>query len=173
MNDVLAPPQAQVAFDNASVPAWLDTDPSVVMWVDYDVEDCNGCDQLVMDAVTGGVSGTKAQQVKFSIPSVLFDTLNASYFQVKIRSMQVDPGGTEVKELPAIRITSDDNREYTTGPLYVPAGGAISFEYMITVATKDGEFYSGNGWIPATDKDILLGKQKLKDIFRGIIPGIN
>ncbi len=172
MNDVLVPPKAQVAFDNSRVPPWLDTDSSVVMWIDYDIEECLTCDQKVMDAVTGGVSGTKAQMVKFSIPVVVFDSLNASAFLIKVRSRQVDPNGTEVKELASIRVTNDD-KEYPAGPLYIPSGGTIEFEYKVIITTKDGDVYSANDWIRGTDKDVVLGKSKLKEIFRGIVPGIN
>ncbi len=173
MNDVIVPSQAQAVFENTRVPSWLDNDASAVMWIEYSVEDCRECDQKVMDAVTGGVSGGKSQQLKFTIPPAVFDSLNASYFNIVVRSRQVDPKGEEVKELAAIKITNDISKEFSTGPLYIPTGGAIDFEYKITIATKDGEFYPANEWIRGTDKDVLLGKTKMKEIFRGIIPGIN
>lgn len=173
MNDIVIPSQAQVAFDSQTVPAWLDNDESVVMWIDYSVMNCADCDQKVMDAVTGGVSGGKAQQVKFTIPPAVFDTLNTAYFLVTIRSRQVDPKGEQVKELAALKITNDAAKEFSTGPLFTPANGTIGFEYRITAATKDGDFYTAGDWIPATEKDILLGKTRMKEIFRGVIPGIN
>jgi hypothetical protein len=173
MNDVVIPSQAQVTFDSHTVPAWLDNDESVVMWIDYSVMSCSDCDQKVMDAVTGGVSGSKAQQIKFTIPPAVFDTLKAAYFLVTIRSKQVDPKGEQVKELAALKITNDAAKEFSAGPLFIAADGAIDFEYKITVATKDGDFYPANDWIKATGKDILLGKTRMKEIFSGIIPGIN
>jgi hypothetical protein len=169
----IVPSQGQVAFDNSRVPVWLDNDPSAIMWIDYTIEECHNCDQKVMDAVTGGVSGTKAQQIKFTIAPAVFDTLRASYFTVTVRSRQFDPRGEEVKELEAIKITKDAVKDFLAGPLFIPAGGSADFEYKITMASSDGDFYPSNEWIKGTDKEILLGKTRMKGIFRGIVPGIN
>ena len=173
LNDGVVPSQGQVAFDNSKVPVWLDNDPSAVMWIDYSIEECKNCDQKVMDAVTGGVSGTKAQQIKFTIAPAVFDTLRASYFTVTLRSRQVDPKGEEVKELEALKITRDAAKEFSVGPLFIPSGGSTEFEYKITMASTDGDFYPSNEWIKGTDKEVLLGKTRMKSIFRGIVPGIN
>lgn len=170
LGDAVIPSQGQAAFNSGIVPAWLDNAESVVMWLDYSVQDCSDCDAKVMDAVTGGVSGSKAQQIKFVIPPAVFDTLHASYFMITVRSAQVDPKGTEVKELAAIKVTREG--EFSTGPLFIPQNGTLDFEYKITAATDDGDFYPSNGWIRASEKEMLLGKTKMKDIFRGIIPGI-
>lgn len=172
LNDAIVPSQAQAEFENSRIPVWIDTDPSVVMWVEYSVEECNSCDLKVLDAVTGGVAGTKNQQVKFTIPPAVFDTLHASYFLITVRSKQGDPKGTELKEFEAIKITKEGTGSNSAGPLFIPANGAIEFEYKITVASADGDFYPVRDWIPATEKDVLLGKTKLKELFKGIIPGI-
>ncbi|MEO5564014.1 MAG: hypothetical protein ABIR18_11280 [Chitinophagaceae bacterium] len=172
LNDVIIPPQAQAYFDNTRIPTWLDIDASAVMWIEYMVEDCLTCDQKVLDAVTGGVSGARSQQVKFVIPPTVFDSLKASYFLITVRSKQADPKGIEMKEFDAIRVTTDLAREFTVGPLFIPSSGTIEFEYKVTVATTEGDFYPSNQWVPATEKDVLLGKTKLKAMFRGIIPGI-
>jgi hypothetical protein len=169
-NGAVIPPQAQAAFANNMIPTWLDNAEGVVMWVDYSVMDCPECDKKVMDAVTGGVSGGKSQQVKFTIPPAVFDTLNASYFLVTIRSKQVDPKGEVLKELDALKITKEKG-EGLAGPLFISTGG-IEFEYKITVATADGDFFPAANWIKATSKDVLLGKTKMKEIFKGIVPGI-
>jgi hypothetical protein len=173
LNNGVVPSQGQAAFDHSKVPVWLDNDPSSVMWFDYSIENCSNCDQKVMDAVTGGVSGNKALSIKFTIAPAVFDTLRASYFSVTVRSRQVDPKGEEVKELAAIKITKDAVKEFSVGPLFIPAGGAAEFEYKITMASTDGDFYPSNEWIKGTDKEVLLGKTRMKAIFRGIVPGIN
>lgn len=172
LNDAIIPSQAQVEFENSRIPAWIDTDPSVVMWVEYSVEDCNLCDQKVLDAVTGGVAGTKNQQVKFTIPPAVFDTLRASYFLINVRSRQGDPKGTEMKEFEAIKVIKEGTSGNTVGPLFIPTGGVLEFEYKVTVASADGDFYPARDWVPGNEKEILLGKTKLKDMFRGIVPGI-
>ena len=172
LNDVVVPSQAQAKFDNTRIPAWLDADASVVMWVEYTVEDCLTCDQKVLDAVTGGVSGARSQQVKFVIPPPVFDSLQAAYFLITVRSKQADPKGLEMKEFDAVKVTTEASKEFTVGPLFIPSNGSIEFEYKITVATAGGDFYPSNEWVPATEKEVLLGKTKLKTMFKGIIPGI-
>ncbi|MBK6936757.1 MAG: hypothetical protein IPH18_07600 [Chitinophagaceae bacterium] len=172
LNDAIIPSQAQVDFESNRIPAWIDTDPSVVMWLEYSVEDCNPCDQKVLDAVTGGVAGTKNQQVKFTIPPAVFDTLRASYFLISLRSRQGDPKGAELKEFEAIKISKEGTGNNSVGPLFIPTGGALEFEFKITVASADGDFYPARDWVAGTEKEILLGKTKLKEMFKGIIPGI-
>lgn len=172
LNDVVIPSQAQANFQHSRIPAWIDNEASTVLWVEYGIEDCPGCDQKVLDAVTGGVSGARAQQLKFTIPPNVFDTLNASYFMITVRTRQADPKGLELKEFPGLKITPDATKEFSVGPVYVPADGALAFEYKITVASKDGDFYPSNEWIPGTEREVLLGRTRLKTLFKGIIPGI-
>lgn len=169
--DAIVPSQAKVSFDGQSVPTWLDNTESV-MWVEYGIMDCPECDEKVMDAVTGGVSSSKAQMIKFTIPPVVFDSLNAAYFLINIRSKQVDPKGVELADLGSIKITKEGDKDFSAGPLFVPSNGQLEFQYKITLATIDGDFYEAKDWIQTFDKEVLLGKTKLRDIFRGIVPGI-
>jgi hypothetical protein len=78
-----------------------------------------------------------------------------------------------MNELPSIRITKEASTEITAGPLFLSADGLLDFEFKITAATADGDFYPSGQWIRWTEKEVLLGKTKMKEIFRGIIPGIN
>ncbi len=166
LNQTVVPSKAQVSFNPALVPSWLDRQESVLMWIDYLVADCKPCDDKVINAITGGVSGNKAQLVKFIIPPVVFDTLQATYFLINIRSSQLDPNGETIKEIPgALKITKEGDKEFTAGPMYIPTGSNLSFEYKITMATADGEFVDSKKWLPATEKEILLGKTKVKEIF--------
>lgn len=165
LGDAVVAPKAQVAFDPALVPAWLDNQESVMMWIDYNVMDCRPCDQKVIDAVTGGVSGNRSQMVKFIIPPAVFDSLGASYFLVTVRSRQLDPNGEVVKELPALKITKDESKEYAAGPFYLPTDGTLSFEYRMRMATADGEFREASEWFMASEKEMLLGKTRMRQIF--------
>jgi hypothetical protein len=166
LNGTTVPSKAQVVFDPSLVPSWLDRQESVLMWIDYTVAECKPCDDKVINAITGGVSGNKAQMVKFIIPPVVFDSLQADYFLINIRSSQLDPNGETVKEIPtALKITKEGDKEFTAGPLYIPTGSNISFEYKITMATAAGEFVDSRKWVPATEKEILLGKTRIKEIF--------
>ena len=169
----MMPAQAQVKFDHSRIPAWLDTDASAVMWLDYEVEDCRDCDMRVMDAVTDAVFRTKTQNVRLTIPPAVFDTLNASYFLVTLRSMQADPRSEQVRELPSVRVYDDLAREFLAGPLFIPSGGSLEYEFRITIATRDGDFYTATDWSRSTEPELLLGKTQLKEMFRGIIPGLD
>jgi len=173
MNGAEVPPMAQVAFDNSRVPVWLDNDPTSVMWLEYSVMNCTECDNKVMDTITGGVSGKTIQQIKFTIPPVVFDTLKASYFLITVRSSQADPKGIILKELDGLKIMKDDTKIFQAGPLFLPPGSSLAFEYKITVASNDGDFYISEKWTPSSSKEVLLGKTQLKELFKGIIPGIN
>lgn len=166
LDNTVVPSKAQVQFDASLVPAWLDAEESMLMWIDYSVVECKPCNDKVITTVTRGVSGNTMQMVKFNIPPVVFDTLHASYFTVTIRSKQADPNGEVVKELSALKITKAEDREFTAGPLYIPTGSTIAFEYKLRLATADGEFVDSNEWIPATEKEIFLGKGRMKEIFR-------
>ncbi len=172
LSNTIVPSQSKVNFTNITIPTWLDNDPSSVIWIEYAVEDCSDCDKKVMDAITGGVSGTRAQQIKFSIPPAVFDTLNASQIIITLRSAQGDPKGITVKEFPSLKLTQTAN-EASTGPLYLPASSSLQYEFKIIVASKDGDFYSSNGWISGSELENYLGKTQLKQLFSGIIPGIN
>ena len=72
-----------------------------------------------------------------------------------------------------LKITKDDTKIFQAGPLFQPPGGNLDFEYKITVASIDGDFYISEKWTPSSSKEVLLGKTQLKELFKGIIPGIN
>jgi hypothetical protein len=165
LNKTEVPAKSQVEFDASLVPGWLDN-ASALMWIDYSVVECPQCFQKITDALTGGVSGSKMQMVKFVIPPSVFDTLKADYFMIYIRSVQVDPKGEVLKELPAsLKVTKDPDKEFTAGPLYIPVNGNIRFEYKITLATSDGDFVKSEEWNPSEEKEVLLGKSALKRLF--------
>ena len=169
LDNTVVPSRAQVSFDASLVPAWLDVQESVLMWIDYSVVDCRQCNDNVITAVTRGVSNSTAQMIRFNIPPAVFDTLRASYFTVSVRSKQVDPNNELVKELPsALRITKSADKEFAAGPLYVPTNGTLAFEYKLRLVTADGEFVESNEWIPATEKEIFLGKSRMKEIFKTV-----
>lgn len=172
LNNTIVPSQSKVNFTNITIPTWLDNEPSSVIWIEYSVEECNECDTKVMDAITGGVSGTRAQQIKFSIPPAVFDSLNASQIMITLRSIQGDPKGITVKEFPSLKLTQASN-ESSIGPLYLPSSSSLQYEFKIIISSKDGDFYNSNSWIPGSALENYLGKTQLKQIFTGIIPGID
>ena len=173
LKDLVVPSLAQVEFDHSRVPEWLDMDPTAVMWLDYGIMDCTPCDKEVLVAVTNGMFGSTTQQLKFTIAPAVYDTLNADYFMVVVRSKQADPKNEKVKELPALKIFKNATKDFITGPLLLAPGVAPDFEFQVTLATKDGEFYKSTAWIPSTEKDVMLGNRQMKEIFKGVIPGLD
>jgi hypothetical protein len=166
-------PQGRVSFDNGLVPQWLDTDPSTVIWLSYNVNECDSCGASVLTGVTDGVSGNTVQQIRFVIPDAVFDSLKASYFMITLRSRQADPKGAAIVELKTLNVTKDPAKEFNIGPLFIPKTGMPDFEYNIRIASTDGEFYESDKWIRSDKKQVLLGKKEMYNIFRGIVPGIN
>ena len=166
LDNTIVPSRAQLVFDASLVPAWLDAQESALMWIDYSIPECKNCDHLVIDAVTGGVSVNKVYTVKFTIPPVVFDTLKADYFIVTLRSKQVDPKGELLSELPnTLKITKQADKDFSLGPLYQGSEGKVEFEYKLTIATIDGDFIKSEKWNRSTEKEILLGKTLVKQIF--------
>ena len=81
-----------------------------------------------------------------------------------------------MKELDALKITSDQTKDFYTTPLFLTPGSQPDYEYKITVATNDDFYHSdqySKQWIKASSRDLFLGLRQLKEIFKGIIPGIN
>ncbi len=171
INNVELPSGKSISFDHSKIPNWLDADPTSVMWIDYEVLPCSVCDNKVMVSVTKGVFGNTLQQVRFSVPSALFDSLKADYFMVNMRSKMADPKNEMLKELPVLRIFNDQAKEYYAGPLYLPPGTTPEFEYRVSLVTKAGDIYRSSIWKPATEIDIILARQDLKELFKGVIPG--
>lgn len=175
LNNLEVPPKGKVSFEksNKAVPTFLDFDYSTVFWISYSVMECRPCTDSVINAVTDGVIGSILQPIKFVIPSPLFDTLKVDYFLISVRSRQVDPKGEQVGELPVLKITRDAAKDFYSAPLFVPKGRAPDFEFNIKALGLDGDFYLSEKWIRWTDKEVYLGKSKLMEIFKGVIPWIN
>lgn len=172
LGGTVVPSQAQATFEAAKIPSWIDNEPSVVMWVDYSIEDCGKCDAAVMNAVTGGVSGTRSQQVLFTVPPAMFDTLKADQIMITVRSIQGDPKAAEMKEFTSVKLKKDAN-EGAVGPFYVSSGSSLQYEFRITVIASDGEVYKADRWISSGEKEFVIPKSQLKELFKNIIPGLN
>jgi hypothetical protein len=173
INDVDVPSMGRVSFDNGSVPKWLDDDPSSVMWLAYSVNQCDSCNNEVINAITDGVSNSTVQQIRFIIPDQVFDSLRASNFLINLRSKQADPKGVMIIELPTLTITREPGKNFVVGPLFIPKGIMPDFEYKVTMTSKDGDFFTSDKWTRWNKPDVYLGKTPLQDLFRGIVPWIN
>ncbi len=166
LKNALIPSRGQASFDATLVPLWWDRKQSAFMWIDYSVMDCEPCTNKILTAITGGISSSSTQTVRFTIPPAVFDTLKVSYFLITLRSKQLDPNGRAEKQLPeALKITKESDKAFLAGPLFIPSGAKAAFQYKITMATTDGDFIDSLQWISAAETDIYISKSKLKDLF--------
>lgn len=167
INDLLVPAGASVLFDASNVPSWLDdANMAQRIWVEYSVVDCDECDEKIISKITGGTYGSNVKKLSFETFR-LFETLDAQFIQIKVRSKQGDPKGEKVIEFDPLRIYQDNELNETI-QLYVPLDSDLSYEYLVTVVMKDGNAYKSEGWINSDEQEVYLGL----DVIRNAIPGI-
>ena len=167
INDVVVPSTASVQFDASNVPSWVD-DPDMAqrIWIEYSVADCDECDKAIINTITGGTYGTNTRKVTFETFQ-LFDSLDAQFIQIRVRSLQGDPKGEKVVEFNPVRIYHD-NEIAESGQLYVPLETELSFDYFITVVMKNGNSYKSQDWIRSNEQEIYLGLDAIKKAIPGI-----
>lgn len=167
LNDLIVPSSASVQFDASTVPSWLD-DPDMAqrIWVEYSVADCDECDKAIINEITGGTYGTNTRKVTFETFQ-LFDSLDAQFIQIKLRSVQGDPKGEKVVEFDPLRIYHD-NEVAESGQLYVPLEAELSFEYFVTVVMKNGNSYKSQNWITSNEQEIYLGLEAIRNAIPDI-----
>ncbi len=167
LDDKEIPPKAGVKFNTAAMPEWLDKENKAErIWIDYTIADCPPCVNKVMDKLTGGTSGSKAKKIALESFNVL-ETLNANKLSIRIRSKQVDPKGYNRVELPTVHI-EEDSTPYSAGPLYLPEGEDIKYEYFFTLVMGDGKTYRSDEWISSRQPEMYIGIQTLKDAMSSI-----
>jgi len=167
INDLVVPVSSSVSFDASNVPSWLDdADMAQRIWVEYSVVDCDECDRVIINTITGGTYGTNTRKVTFETFQI-FENIDAQFIQIKVRSKQGDPKGEKIVEFEPIRIYQD-NELAESGQLYVPLEDELSFEYFITVVMKNGNSHRADKWIGSGEPEIYLGL----DAIRNAIPGL-
>lgn len=167
INDLFVPASASVQFDASNVPSWLDdADMAQRIWLEYSVVDCDECDRAIINTITGGTYGTNTKKVTFETFQ-LFDSLDAQFIQIKVRSMQGDPKGEKTIEFDPLRIYHD-NEVAESSQLYVPLEAELSFEYYVTVVMKNGNSYKTTDWIRSGEQEIYLGLDAIKSAIPGI-----
>ncbi|AHM59363.1 hypothetical protein D770_05480 [Flammeovirgaceae bacterium 311] len=163
------PPKASVQFDDDLVPQWLDkTDKAKRIWIEYAVVNCEDCNNGVIQSITGGTTGSDVKNITFENFDVLQKT-GARFLQIQVRSLQGDPKGKKLVEFPALRI-GEDQKGFTTGPLYVPQGQLADFEYLLTLIMPDGQAVRADRWMKSPDLELYLGDYVLEQVFDNL-PG--
>ncbi|MBK8556261.1 MAG: hypothetical protein IPL65_11065 [Lewinellaceae bacterium] len=122
--DVETPNGAMVNFDANSVPAWIDTDPSIKrIWMDYAIKSCSNCNVVVKKKIVGTIQDYEAarpEKLEFTILTPMSFT-KASLMKISIRSFQATPEGNSKIELPSLTV-SQDGAVLDGGTLYVKGG---------------------------------------------------
>jgi len=155
LGDAQIPPGARATFAATRVPTWLDNySGTKQIWLDYVVEDCWPCRQNVVYAISRGISASTAY-ITFESLGILERT-GGLVLEVRVRSIQVDPEGQEVRELPPISIRADETSE-TVGPLHLRTGESAQYEYFLKLITDD-EIYLSVDWVASSDDHVYLNK---------------
>jgi hypothetical protein len=167
LNDQIAPQYAQVYFNGYDLPDWLERSDKVYrVWVDYSIEDCEPCRAQLEGQLSLATAHNIRQKISFETFDY-FDTYNIQYIRIKIRSRQADPEGTQVLELPMV--TADEGGAiFESAELYVPKNEKMSFEYQLSIVTRDGELYSSHRWMHAElseGETFLIIKSLLEELF--------
>ena len=164
IGDVEVPEKARVKFDASLVPAWIDTNPSIVkMWMDYTIKPCNTCNSTVKDKIIKGTTGSRVNNIEITILTPLAFT-KAELIKLKIRSFQADPNGRTKVDLPTITITKD-GATLPAGQLFVPDGATPDFEYLVQVFMPDGTRYEAEHWKKSSDLDMVIGSNQIKELI--------
>jgi hypothetical protein len=166
------PPRAQVQWDAALVPAWIDGQAKR-LWIEYAVDgSCASCDDDVIRSITGGVSSVGPSQITFHTITPLADA-GAYEIQTQVRSRYFDPSSRD----PQVRtvVLNSDGHDFTLGPVYTAdrdAGGASGplFEYFFELTMKDGTTYKATHWIACDDLRLTVGRHQLEEAL-GSLPG--
>ena len=163
------PPGAQVNFDAADVPAWVDNHASIQrIWLEYEVGACKFCDDKVENDMIGGAKGSRSRNLTFDV----FDPLSyteARLIKLRIRSVQADPNTRSKVNLPTLTI-STDNITLDGGTIYVPEGSRPEFEYSLQLIMPDGTIHESDSWEVSDDPDTnIIGQALIRRLVSSFI----
>lgn len=162
-------------IDPRPIPRWLD-ERAERMWLDYTVsQDCDACDERVMEEITGGVASVSASAITVRVLRPLVDT-GAIELVLKVRSRFFHPRDREMVEKPLLRM-GEDGGTHSVGPIYrvrpveeeEEQPGPL-FEYKLDLLMPDGRFYRSPEWIPAEDTYLPIGTVQVEQAL-GFLPG--
>jgi hypothetical protein len=155
------PPLARVHWDAEQVPAWIDTEAKRV-WIDYGVsQNCDTCDQRVLEGITGGVTSVAAEQITFHTITPISDA-GAHEITAQVRSKFFDPRDRAM--LQKFVVLGADTKDFTLGPIYTSERRKSEplFEYRLDLALPDGSTHRGTQWIPSEELRVVVGKAQLE-----------
>jgi len=160
------PPQAQVEWDAAAVPAWIDG-AARRMWIDYlPLGACASCDRTAVEDITAGVWTLGSAPASVHTLSPLAAT-GAAEISMRIRSKYFDPANRQMQQKTVV--LTGDGKDFSAGAIYfvnrqdgetVP--GDPLLEYFLEVAMADGTVQRATRWIASDTARILIGKVQVE-----------
>jgi hypothetical protein len=164
LSDQEVPVLAKVKFNAQPIPRVVDT-KAHRLWVEYAVPACHPCKDKIIEELTGGTTTAREQQIE--VVSYIKERINAYVVEVKVRSMYADTKGQQIIELPAVKL-EEDGSSYYVGPLFVPSGKNLAYEYRLKVVTDEEVLQSE--WIYSTESSLYLTKNLVEEAL-GKFPG--
>ena len=153
------PVLANVRFNDAIIPKMVDNEALCKwMWVEYSVPACDQCMTDVMNNLTSGTVSSKQQKIEIVSYKIL-EATKAYVLEVTVRSILADPKSNSVIELPPVKIKTD-GESYFAGPIYIPQGKNLEYEYKIKMVT-DEEILNSD-WIRSSEPVLYLIKENVK-----------
>jgi hypothetical protein len=160
LGDKEVPVYASVNFNAESIPLMVDRGAQRI-WVEYSVSDCPECMDKIINDLMGGTVSAKQQNVEVISYGVIERT-GAYVIEVYIRSRLADPKGKSIMEIGPFRLTTDNVSSFV-GPLFVPTGKNLEYEYRIRMVTDDEVLNSK--WFYATDASLYLTRSVIESVL--------
>ena len=164
LGDKEVPVLAKVNINSSGIPKIVDSKAQRI-WMEYSVPQCRPCMDKIINELTGGT--TTAREQKIEIVSYVKERTGALALEVRIRSRFADTKGEKIIELPPVKIL-EDGESYFAGPLFVPEGEKLEYEYQIKLVTDEDVLVSE--WIYSDATSIYLNKKVIADAL-GKFPG--
>ncbi len=159
------PVLASANINGAKIPKLIDQVAQRI-WVEYSVKDCDACLDKIINDLTSGSTGTRERNIEVVSYGVLEKT-NAYVVELILRSKYADPKGSNTIELAPLKVAEDETT-YSAGPLYVPEGKTLIYEYKLKIVT-DEKIYQSE-WMYSNEPSIYLNKATVKNAL-GVFPG--
>ena len=167
LGDKTVPSLAQVQFDAAAIPGWMDSHEKVLrMWMEYEVVPCRECDQEIIDMISSGTTGGKQRTVAFRSLSLL-KNFDMKYIKLQVRSKFFDPKGKST--LMRSVMMDSDGKDYTVGPFYVWKDSDLKYEYRL-ILMDDTQTIEGTGWVYDSALEVYMNKSVAKKSLGAKMP---
>jgi hypothetical protein len=132
------------------------------IWVDYVIQACDACDDIVQSKIMGGTSDSRVKNIEVTTLTPLAYG-GASSIKLLIKSKQGDPKGKSEVLLPIVNIARD-NQTLSGGELFVAEGSLADYQYQLVMIKPDGETLMSD-WIPSHELFIIIGEKTIRDNF--------